>query len=124
MKLGLVLLQGKYSEFMSFKLNFPNWQKRAVIALKMIKLLKTLETSFDIPMDMCDMRCDNVGVNDQNEIALMDTDITYFGWPVAEDNQYCVTDIQCSLLGCESYCNHTTRKCGGIRTNNNLQVIK
>ena len=121
LKLGLVLFQGKLPEMLS--LTSASWPERAVVALKMIKLLKTLETSFDIPMEMCDIEVHNFGINDQNEIALLDSDSIRFDRPVADSHQNCFTDRSCSWLSCQGYCNQTTKTCGGKRINNNLQVI-
>ena len=121
LKLGLVLFQGKLPEI--FSLTFAGWQERAIIALKIIKLLKTLQTSFDIPVELCDIETHNFGVNDQHEIALLDSDSITFNKSVPADDKECVTDKQCGWISCHGYCNQKTQKCGGIRINNNLQVI-
>lgn len=91
-----------------------------------LKLLKGLETSFEQPLHMCDVKLEHFGQLDGNRLVLLDSD-TVFPKPVVDrsvaDGRRCVEHHDCDLFDCRSLCNTVIGLCDSPVVNNNLQLV-
>jgi hypothetical protein len=83
---------------------------------------KHLNRIKSLPMQVCDVKLDNFGLNEKNELMIIDTDMIhpdkYIFLP-----KVCNKHDDCSYFDCKSYCDSKSRHCINSRINNNLQSI-
>ena len=74
------------------------------------------------PMQMCDVKLENFGLNDQQQLKLIDTDMVHtdsYLFPA----KVCSSHEDCHYFDCKSYCDPNKKRCLTQRINNNLQVL-
>lgn len=75
-----------------------------------------------LPMQICDVKLENFGLNEKNELMIIDTDMIhpdkYIFLP-----KVCKKHDDCSYFDCKSYCDPNSKHCITNRINNNLQSI-
>jgi hypothetical protein len=83
---------------------------------------KNLNRIKSLPMQICDVKLDNFGLNEKNELMIIDTDMIhpdkYIFFP-----KVCHKHDDCSYFDCKSYCDSKSNRCITSRINNNLQSI-
>lgn len=139
----------EYAESLSRRLRFMNAEQRLNVALKFLKLVENLDKiylngsvkvnqisldeelasnglsrdesiNFSLPLQICDVKLDNFGINAKGELKIIDTDMikpnSYLFQP-----KFCNKHDDCHFFECKSFCekNH----CIAERVNNNLQSI-
>ena len=106
--------------------SFEGWVERVKLALVMLDLLEELETMFDHPVHLCDIKPEHFGLSDHGRMKYLDVDNVYLK-PIVDksvgDGSYCESDSDCDLFDCQGVCNMQDKKCEGGVTNNNLQVV-
>ncbi len=99
--------------------------KRIRNAKLILQLLDSLETRFEDPMHLCDVKLEHFGqLGDR--LVLLDAD-TVFPKPVVDrsvsDGRRCLEHHDCDLFDCRSLCNTVLGVCDTPVVNNNLQLI-
>lgn len=107
-----------------------NWkrtfQKRAEVALKLLRLTSHFKTAFPRTLHICDMKIGHFGEDEEEKLKLLDTDMALFEPVLLEtmvSTQSCNTDKECSFIDCDGRCNYSTGSCLPLVTNNNLQRL-
>lgn len=99
------------------------WIERAKIAIQLLELSHSVDTDFNEPLHMCDVKGMNFGIDSQNTVRFIDLD-TIFSNDVMMTffERECSSHDDCDVFDCKGRCNRTTMTCERRRTNNNLQV--
>ena len=74
------------------------------------------------PMQMCDVKLENFGLNENKQLKLIDTDMIHtnsYLFPA----KVCSSHEDCHFFDCKSYCDPGKKRCLTQRINNNLQVL-
>jgi len=91
------------------------------IYLKNLKDLNPNRASVESkPIQICDVKLDNFGINRDNELKVIDTDMVHLD-SIIYSESVCRKDDDCHYFDCKSYCDKETKKCSRKRFNNNLQ---
>ena len=108
------------------KTSFDSWADRARVALSILDLLEELDTMFEHPVHLCDVKPEHFGVSDNGRIKYNDIDNVYLK-PVLDksigDGSECVKHSDCSFFDCQGQCDLIKHKCVGGVVNNNLQTV-
>ena len=104
----------------------PPWDKRVMLALLVLELVRYFDEQFHEKLHICDVKGDNFGVTLSGALKVIDWDMVLFesrlnSW-FKEFN--CSHTSQCAFLDCYSTCDTTTNRCIPQRINTNLQVSK
>lgn len=107
--------------------SFNSWARRAKIALKILEFAEKLDTGFDSPVHLCDVKPEHFGLSDNSKVKFNDADNIYLK-PVVDrtvgDGSHCAKHSDCDLFDCKGQCDLIRQKCSGRGvSNNNLQVI-
>ena len=107
------------------KTSYLAWAKRAKLGLLILDLLEELETMFDQPVHLCDVKPEHFGISEHGRIKYNDVDNVYLK-PVVErsiaEEPSCFTHGDCDFFDCKGQCDMVKHKCLGV-VNNNLQVV-
>ena len=75
-----------------------------------------------IPMQVCDVKLDNFGLNQAGELKIIDTDMVHPDSYLFYE-KVCTNHEDCHFFECKSFCDPQSKKCTMHRINNNLQSI-
>ena len=107
-------------------LDFGGWVARAKLALAILDLVEELDTMFDFPLHLCDVKSEHFGISGSGRVKYLDGDNVYLK-PVADrtvgDGSPCSRDSDCHLFDCTGRCDLDENKCSGPVRNSNLQVV-
>ena len=56
------------------KLSFPEWSQRVELSLKLMDLLDEMETIFDEPLYLCDIKQEHFGLSKEGRVKVIDSD--------------------------------------------------
>ena len=108
------------------------WQFRARLAIALIEMVHSIETTPYGTLYLCDVQESNFGIVRRPGTAKLvaktiDVDISWFeenmkSSVVYEKNKKCQSDIDCDFVSCRVVCNKSTGTCSGKLWSNNLQV--
>jgi hypothetical protein len=134
----------EYAEPLTYQIRKMSDSNRTSLALKFLDLIHQLDTiylvnekqfvesdtaavnvsakSTTIPVQMCDMKLDNFGVNEQGELKLIDTDMVNTEASIFYE-KVCTVHEDCDYFDCKAYCDPVAKKCSKFRINNNLQSL-
>lgn len=112
-------------ELFSSSFSYP-WPERALLAVRLIDLIKQIDSGLHEPLHICDVKPDNFGRRDNWEVTLLDTDCALFETDLMSqfNHSVCKTHADCDFFDCKGYCDKTRGHCLQRRMNNNLQVQK
>lgn len=119
--------------------------ERKSLASKFLELIHSLDTAYIVkqvgqdidvtitpknrsrllkptPLQFCDVKLDNFGVNYKGELKIIDTD-TIFPDSYIFRARKCSSHDDCHFFDCKSYCDPQTQRCLTNRVNNNLQTF-
>ena len=106
--------------------SFSAWAGRAKVALSILDLLEELDTMFDYPVHLCDVKAEHFGMSEQGRIKYNDADNVYLK-PVLDrsigDGSACSKHSDCDFFDCKGQCDLIKQKCSGGVVNNNLQIV-
>jgi len=106
--------------------SFQGWVERVKLALALLDLLEELETMFDNPVHLCDVKIEHFGLSDHGRVKFLDVDNVYLK-PVVDstvgDGRDCQNHSDCDFFDCRGRCDLINHKCAGEVVNNNLQVV-
>lgn len=111
----------EYEFFNSFV--YP-WPERALLAVRLIDLIKQVDTKLHEPLHICDVKPDNFGMRSNWEVTLLDTDCALFETDLLSqfNHSKCKRHSDCDFFDCRGYCDKKRGHCLQKRVNNNLQV--
>lgn len=114
---------GKY-EYQFFSKMTQEWETRAFLAVKLIDLIKQLDSDLHETLNLCDLKSENFGLRNNWDVTLIDTDCALFDTDLSRQFNYskCVSNSDCDFFDCRGVCDTTAGKCLTQRANNNLQV--
>ena len=108
------------------RVSFQGWVERVKLALAILDLLEELESMFDYPVHLCDVKSEHFGLSDQGRVKYLDVDNVYLK-PVVDktvgDGTDCENHSDCDFFDCRGQCDLISKKCVGEVVNNNLQVV-
>jgi len=108
------------------KTSFVAWARRAKIGLGILDLVEELDTMFDHPVHLCDVKPEHFGLSEHGRIKYNDVDNVYLK-PIVDnsvgDGSACVKHSDCDFFDCKGQCDMAKRKCSGGVVNNNLQIV-
>jgi hypothetical protein len=137
----------EHAESLNRKIRYMEWSKRLELTKKFLVLVSNLDRNYlygsisskkktldeelsandfqitenvSYPLQICDVKLDNFGINEKNELKIIDTDMikpnSYLFQP-----KFCNKHDDCHFFECKSFCekNHCIER----RINNNLQSI-
>ena len=81
-----------------------------------------VDSSFRMPMQICDVKLDNFGLNKRNELKIIDTDMIHLDKMIFNGDVY-IKHEDCHYFDCKSFCDPKTKMCEKKRVDNNLQVF-
>ena len=140
LKPGAIKIYGSCGHFymvefahpLTYRVRFMDLTERKKLALQFLDLVHNLDTTYllkkenmtlkSVPVQICDVKLDNFGLNHEGKLRIIDTDM-------ASPDSYlfsekiCERQEDCHFFDCKSYCSEETRKCIGKRVNNNLQAV-
>jgi hypothetical protein len=103
--------------------------KRLHVANMFLELVENFESNLmlgrfktSLPLQICDVKLENFGLNSKNELMIIDTDMVYLDSNLF-DRRFCKTHDDCRFFDCHSYCSANTSLCAPYRRNNNLQIV-
>ncbi|XP_071958100.1 divergent protein kinase domain 1C-like [Antedon mediterranea] len=107
------------------------WPGRAYIALGLLNLIKSFDTSFSEKLYHCDIKEGNFGMDPVSKlmkevvIKAIDVDMVFYDNKVAEimGQGDCVKDSDCNFIHCRGRCNQVTKICRPEVISSNLQVF-
>jgi hypothetical protein len=114
-------------------------QERKELAIKFLDLFHSLDSIYlineksmsstsnktsvsSIPIQMCDVKLDNFGLNEKKDLKIIDTDMAHADFYLF-NKKVCNSHEDCHYFDCKSYCDPNTKHCIGFRVNNNLQSL-
>lgn len=117
----------QYSSIFTIDHAKEEWSKQIKIALLIIKLLEEFDTTFAEPFHLCDIKLQHFGMTKEgNRLKFIDLDMVYprsvINRMIGETDS-CISDDQCDFFDCRARCNKEIRKCEGVVSNNNLQIV-
>jgi hypothetical protein len=132
----------EYAEPLTYKVRNMSVPNRKKLASHFLELMKQLDSIYlvnekkkindvvqsapnsteAIPIQMCDMKLDNFGVNEKGELKLIDTDMVTTDVFIFNE-KVCSEHEDCHFYDCKSYCDPSRKKCIRSRINNNLQSL-
>ena len=59
------------------KLSFKQWSQRIAVALAILDLLDELETVFEEPIHLCDVKPEHFGISDTGRVKFLDLDSVF-----------------------------------------------
>ena len=59
------------------KLAFKEWAQRVAVALAILDFLDELETVFDDPVHLCDVKPDHFGISESGRVKFLDLDSVF-----------------------------------------------
>lgn len=117
----------EYAGDLTHEVRSMNAEERKSLAVKFLQLVHSLDTAYlvhehaSMPMQMCDVKLSNFGLNQQGELKIIDTDTIAIDAQIYRE-KVCSSHDDCDYFDCKSYCNATSGKCALKRINNNLQT--
>lgn len=106
--------------------SFKEFTRSVKVALGVLDLLAELDTSFDEPVYLCDVKKDHFGISDFGKVKYLDLDNVYLK-PIIDrsigENSHCDNHSDCDFFDCKGMCDLIRHKCFTGVTNNNLQNI-
>ncbi len=80
-----------------------------------------------VPMQMCNVRLANFGLNERGKLMLIDTDKIHSDYFLFHTQRVCTDHESCHYYDCKSTCasrgDSSTKQCTQRRVNNNLQSL-
>jgi len=108
------------------KLAFKEWAQRVAVALAILDFLDELETVFDDPVHLCDVKPDHFGISESGRVKFLDLDSVFLK-PYLDKtmthNVSCTKHSECDFFDCKGQCDLIDNQCTKGVVNNNLQVI-
>lgn len=105
--------------------SFEDLSIKAKIALRILDALDELESLFNSPSLLCDMKPDHFGLSENGRIKILDGD-HFMLRSVAESKnkgQPCEKHSDCDIFDCKGRCDLLEGKCADEIINNNLQMV-
>lgn len=112
------------------KVGHMDASERKSLAMQFLALVHSLDTAYLVrreptalqvtPMQFCDVKLENFGLDLNGQVRIMDTDTAYPDSYIFNGRR-CSAHEDCHFFDCKSYCDPDTRKCATSRVNNNLQ---
>ncbi|XP_052230453.1 divergent protein kinase domain 1C-like isoform X2 [Dreissena polymorpha] len=102
-----------------------DWNERALIAIKLIDLVKLMDEGLHETLHMCDVKPNNFGLRPNGDVTIIDSDCALFESDLRRQFGYsnCSSDQECAFFDCLGTCNIVLGKCYMDRANTNLQTI-
>eukprot|EP00092_Neocalanus_flemingeri_P011300 GFUD01012179.1.p1 GENE.GFUD01012179.1~~GFUD01012179.1.p1 ORF type:complete len:373 (+),score=96.41 GFUD01012179.1:265-1383(+) len=108
------------------RVSFQGWVERVRLGLAILDLVEELESMFDYPVHLCDVKSEHFGLSDHGRVKFLDVDNVYLK-PIVDktvgDGTDCEKHSDCDLFDCRGRCDLVSQKCAGEVVNNNLQVV-
>ncbi|CAF3920065.1 unnamed protein product [Adineta steineri] len=101
------------------------WIPKAWLTNRLLQLVDSFDNELHAPLHLCDFQLSNLGISENGNIKLLDSDMAYFDRliPLYPPDK-CRKHSDCSYFDCSGYCDKRTRRCHlKRRINNNLQVL-
>ena len=106
-----------------------SWHFRARLAIALLEMIRSIESSTHGTLLLCDMKAANLGVvrrpgTSQLIGKAIDLDLSWFRSALINHRKmkYCQKDSDCAYVDCLVACNLNTHTCSGPILTNNLQV--
>lgn len=120
----------EYAEPLTYKVRVMNVDERKKLALKFLDLIYNFDSTYllnkkqktSIPIQICDVKLENFGLNQNDDLKLIDTDMAHPNVYLFS-NKLCKKHEDCHFFDCKSFCDPSTNRCVKSRINNNLQAI-
>lgn len=137
----------EYAEPLTYKVRLMDLNERKTLSLKFLDLVHNLDTTYllkrlnsrdedfennsieakanpiaSVPIQMCDVKLDNFGINQNGELKIIDTDMAYTNVYLF-NTKVCNKHDDCHFFDCKSFCDPISSKCVKTRINNNLQSV-
>ncbi|CAF0729418.1 unnamed protein product [Brachionus calyciflorus] len=124
----------EYAQPLTYKVRFMNnINERKILALQFLDLFHNLDRTYLLhknnnnslqsqPVQMCDVKLDNFGLNHNGELRIIDTDMASSD-SYLFSSRVCRTHDDCHFFDCKSFCDLESKRCIKKRINNNLQVL-
>jgi len=110
--------------------SFDEFAKASSLGLALLDLLDELETLFDEPFHLCDIKPEHFGISDQGRMKFIDLDNAGLRSAIEKTVQLgqsgtgdCLKHSDCNYFDCKGICNLVTGRCESKIANNNLQVL-
>ncbi|RNA06432.1 FAM69C-like [Brachionus plicatilis] len=122
----------EFAHPLTYRVRLMDLTERKKLALQFLDLVHNLDSTYLLkkvnmtlksePVQMCDVKLDNFGLNYEGKLRIIDTDMAspdsyLFSEKICDRNE------DCHFFDCKSYCSPETKKCIGKRVNNNLQAV-
>jgi len=128
----------EYAQSLQYQVRNMALNERKELTLKFLELVHNLDTVYllnhvekkdklanglvSAPMQMCDVKLDNFGLNERRELKIIDTDMV-FPDKYIYNERVCSSHDECHFFDCKSFCDLKQNKCVQKRVNNNLQAF-
>ncbi|XP_051174862.1 divergent protein kinase domain 1C isoform X2 [Leptopilina boulardi] len=106
--------------------SMPEWAKRVKLAVMILDLLQDLQTVFNEPLYLCDVKINHFGLPPGGQkLKFLDLDAVF---PksvlnkIINNNKECERNEDCDYFDCRSICSKNKR-CVSPVANNNLQIV-
>jgi hypothetical protein len=83
---------------------------------------KKIASEEQSPMQICDVKLDNFGLNKRDELKVIDTDMIHLDKMIF-NGDVCTKHEDCNYFDCKGVCDFKSKKCEMKRIDNNLKVI-
>jgi len=119
--------------------SFMGFAKRAALALAVLDFVDELETVFDEPLHLCDVKPEHFGISSRGRVKFLDLDTVAFKSVIGKvigagqeldekglevgGGGVCSQHSDCNHFDCFGECDYLTGKCKSSVVNNNLQMV-
>lgn len=126
----------EFVDTLASKVKHMNIEERKSLAIKFLDLIHSLDTSYLVkkdliktdnvlistPIQFCDVKLDNFGLNQQSQLKIIDPDMAYPDFYIFT-SKVCEQHEDCHVFDCKSFCDQISKRCVNKRINNNLQAF-
>lgn len=102
-----------------------SFEERAKTAINILDIVQSLDYGFYEPVHMCDVKAENFGIGEDQQVKILDSDSLFFHTSMMKNlaQPSCTNHDDCDFFDCRGWCELETGKCTKQRSNNNLQTV-